>query len=79
MHRVMITLPEDLLSKVDSYTRKVGKKRSGVIRDALRLFLEYQCKKEFEALLKEGYEYTSNKPNIAEEALAAQLASLSDE
>lgn len=79
MQRIMITLPEDLLGQVDSYTLKAGKKRSQIIRDALRMFLDYHRQREFEVLLKEGYEYSSNQPNLAEEALAAQISSLSDE
>lgn len=79
MHRLMITLPDDLLTQVDTYTRKVGEKRSRVIRDALKWFLDAQRQKEFEALMKEGYEYSVNEPNVAEEALAAQVSSISDE
>jgi metal-responsive CopG/Arc/MetJ family transcriptional regulator len=75
----MITIPEDLLSQVDVYTAKVGGKRSRVIRDALEWFLKYQREREFRALLKEGYEYSSKEPNVAEEALSAQISSLSDE
>ena len=56
MERVMLTLPAELLEAVDTMARHQGKKRSEVVRQALRELLERQRQQEFEAALAEGYQ-----------------------
>lgn len=73
MERVMITLPPDLLSALDEWARRLNRKRSQVVREAITEWLERQRRQEFEALLAEGYqEMAAQAASIAEEALGAQ-------
>ena len=52
----MLTLPLDLLQTVDAIAKKRAQKRSRVVREALREWIEHQRQQEFEALLAEGYQ-----------------------
>ena len=73
MERVMITLPPDLLSALDEWARRLNRKRSQVVREAIAEWLERQRRQEFEALLAEGYqEMAEQAASIAEETLGAQ-------
>jgi len=56
MHKVMITLPEDLLEMTDQMAQKLAQKRSEFIRVALVERLTALRRQEFEALLAEGYQ-----------------------
>jgi metal-responsive CopG/Arc/MetJ family transcriptional regulator len=63
MERIAISLPSELLAKVDAHARRLGKKRSQFVRDALRARVEAHpqgefaslSREEFKALLAEGY------------------------
>ena len=73
MERVMLTLPPALLEAVDAAARRLGKKRSQVVRQALQDWLERQRQQEFEALLAEGYQALAQQTAaIASESLPAQ-------
>ncbi|MBI2939897.1 MAG: ribbon-helix-helix protein, CopG family [Chloroflexi bacterium] len=51
MERVMVTVPPDLLAAVDAAARRLGRKRSHVMRQALQDWLDRQRQQQFEALL----------------------------
>ncbi|MFQ5341357.1 MAG: ribbon-helix-helix protein, CopG family [Anaerolineae bacterium] len=73
MERIMITISPDLLSSLDDWARRLNRKRSQVVREAIREWLEQQRRQEFEALLAEGYqEMAGHVAPIAEEMLGAQ-------
>ncbi len=75
MQRVMITVPENLLYKTDQMAKKLGQNRSEFIRQALQTQLEIQRRKEFEALLAEGYqEMAEQAVEWGEGAQAGQFA-----
>jgi metal-responsive CopG/Arc/MetJ family transcriptional regulator len=77
MERVMITLPADLLTAVDSLARQSGRKRSQLVRQALQDLLERQQKREFEALLAEGYrELAQVVGPLASESVPLQAAAV---
>jgi len=56
MQRVMLTVPADLLNEVDSLAQRTRRKRSHLVRQALRELLERERQRDFEALLAEGYQ-----------------------
>lgn len=73
MERVMLTLPADLLQAVDTAARRLGQKRSQVVRQLLQDWLERQRQQEFEALLAEGYQAIAREAaGIASESLPLQ-------
>jgi CopG family transcriptional regulator/antitoxin EndoAI len=51
----MFTIPPGLLEQVDERAAQLSTSRSGLIRQALKHFLEEQRRQELRALLKEGY------------------------
>ena len=55
MAKVVVTMPDDLLHEVDAVARKKRTNRSKFFRLALVQYLEEQKRKEFEALMAEGY------------------------
>ncbi len=65
MERVMLTLPDDLLQQVDSAARRLGKKRSQVVRQALRDWLRHLEHEEFEASMAEGYQALAQEAETA--------------
>lgn len=73
MERVMLTLPADLLQAVDTAARRLGQKRSQVVRQLLQDWLERQRQQEFEALLAEGYQAIAREAaGITSESLPLQ-------
>lgn len=75
MQRVMLTLPQDLLTEVDAAARHLGKKRSQVVRLALHDWLQRMRREEFEAHLAEGYQALAEQSTVAvADSLPAQEA-----
>jgi metal-responsive CopG/Arc/MetJ family transcriptional regulator len=75
MERVMLTLPADLLQAVDTAARRLGQKRSQLVRQLLQDWLKQQQQQEFEALLAEGYRAMAQEAAaIASESLLLQTA-----
>ncbi|MBM2812752.1 MAG: hypothetical protein HW416_3511 [Chloroflexi bacterium] len=73
MERVIVTCPGSLLDEVDGQARRLGKKRSQVVREALAEWLTSQREREFEALLEEGYrEYAEREGEIDPDWVAVQ-------
>ena len=75
MEKVMVTLPTDLLHEVDALARQSKKNRSQFMRHILREWIDAQRKKEFEALLAEGYQKMAEQnAAIVAESLQAQYS-----
>ena len=75
MERIIVTLPRDLLADLDAAAQRLQRKRSRVIREALLEWLEMQRRKEFEALLEEGYRESAS----GLEELTGDFAALASE
>ena len=56
MAKVVVTMPDNLLEEVDIAARKEKTNRSRFFRKVLARYLEEQKKREFEALMAEGYQ-----------------------
>ena len=56
MAKVVVTMPDNLLEEVDIAARKEKTNRSRFFRKVLTRYLEEQKKREFEALMAEGYQ-----------------------
>lgn len=56
MKKILISLPEDLLKRVDQAANAEDLTRSGFVRDALNHFLAFRHKLEIEERMKRGYE-----------------------
>jgi CopG family transcriptional regulator/antitoxin EndoAI len=77
MERVMITLPDSLLKKVDELARSLSENRSQFVRQALLERLEKLRQQEFEALLAEGYQVMAEETAaLAQESLPLQAAAM---
>lgn len=68
MERVMLLFPSDVLDALDARAKRLGRKRSQLIRDAVGGWLQAQEEAEYEALLAAGYQ-----------EMAGQLAALAGE
>ena len=55
MHKVMITMPDELLETLDAEANKQRQNRSEFIREAVDSRLSRLQEAEFEAVLAEGY------------------------
>ena len=74
MERVMVTCPTELLDTVDAHAKRLGKKRSQVVREALGVWVAAQEQTEFEALLAQGYiEMADQLAAWAEEIMPLQM------
>lgn len=74
MERVMLLFPPDLLRAVDAEAKRLGKKRSQVVRQVLNSWVEEQRRRQFEALLAEGYqEMAQHTTAAASEFLPLQV------
>jgi metal-responsive CopG/Arc/MetJ family transcriptional regulator len=56
MERIMVLFPEDLLREVDVQAKRLGRKRSQIVRQALSDWVQARQREEFEALLAQGYQ-----------------------
>lgn len=73
MERVMLTMPADLLGEVDALAERTGRKRSQLVREALRELLDRERRLRFEQLLAEGYrELSAEASQTIEDAASAQ-------
>jgi CopG family transcriptional regulator/antitoxin EndoAI len=53
--RVVVYLPDQLLQQVDGIAQRQRTNRSEVIREAMRLYLAEQRKRDIRALMQQGY------------------------
>lgn len=77
--KVAISLPRDLLAKVDKERRSSGASRSQVFRQALES--QFQRKRQEEEIERyvHGYEKKPESEREIEEALATSLAAFAEE
>ncbi|MEA1960104.1 MAG: ribbon-helix-helix protein, CopG family [Bacillota bacterium] len=53
--RIIITVPENLLSEVDSFTVMESKNRSEIVREAIKFYLGERKKELMKEQMKKGY------------------------
>ncbi|HUV90104.1 MAG TPA: ribbon-helix-helix protein, CopG family [Anaerolineae bacterium] len=70
MHRIIVTMPPDLLQQVEEMAARFSLNRSQFIRQALETFLEEQRRCELRELLKEGYLANAERDRRAAEQFA---------
>lgn len=54
--KILISVPDSLLTEVDDFASSQNINRSEFIRDAMRLYIKERKKSEINARLKRGYE-----------------------
>jgi metal-responsive CopG/Arc/MetJ family transcriptional regulator len=73
MQKVMITISQELLNSVDETAHRLGLNRSQFICESLNETLKQIRKKEFEALMAEGYKEMAEENLRDAEAYASAL------
>lgn len=70
--KILLTLPEDLLSEIDKLIDSASISRSEFIRDGIRFYIQNQKKENIRKALQKGYEEVGMvNLQIAEECLMA--------
>lgn len=70
--KILLTLPDDLLSEIDKLIDGASISRSEFIREGLRFYIQNQKKENIRKLLEKGYrEVGALNLQIAEECIAA--------
>ena len=54
--KILISVPDSLLTEVDDFANSININRSEFIRDAMRLYIKERKKTELVARMKKGYE-----------------------
>lgn len=54
--KIQLVLPENVVHELDSVARRQNVDRSGLIREATRLYLTQRYREDLREQLKEGYE-----------------------
>ncbi len=68
--KILLTLPEDLLSEIDNLIDGVSISRSEFIREGLRFYVQNKKKENIRKLLEKGYKETGElNLQIAEDCL----------
>ena len=71
--RIMISLPDNLLSEVDGVVASERKTRSEFIREAMRLYLQERKKRQIREKMQKGYlEMAKINLNLSREAVYAE-------
>ncbi|HHX86867.1 MAG TPA: ribbon-helix-helix protein, CopG family [Firmicutes bacterium] len=71
--RIMISLPDNLLSEVDGVVASEKKTRSEFIREAMRLYLQERKKRQIREKMQKGYlEMAKINLNLSREALCVE-------
>mgnify|MGYP001058906568 CR=1 FL=1 len=71
--RIMISLPDSLLSEVDGVVASEKKTRSEFIREAMKLYLQERKKRQIRETMQKGYlEMAKINLNLSREALCAE-------
>lgn len=77
LKKIIISLPEILLTQVDNLAGEQSKNRSELIREALNFYLEEQNKKKIRQELIQGYrEMGEINLVLSEEGIGADLADI---
>ncbi len=75
--RIMISLPDNLLSEVDGVVASEKKTRSEFIREAMRLYLQERKKRQIREKMQRGYlEMAKINLNLSREAVYAENESV---
>ena len=75
MERVVVSVPRELLDELDTWVQRLEEKRSHLISQALREWLERQRTPDSDELLAEGYRVMAEQIEaLASEALPLQAA-----
>ena len=75
--RIMISLPQELLSAVDDVVADESKSRSEFIREAMKLYLQERNKQQLRTRMQNGYlEMAGINLALAREALQAENQAL---
>lgn len=53
--KVLISVPSELLDRLDGFAKKIGTSRNEAVRCAIRRYLSEKEREETDILLKEGY------------------------
>ena len=56
VERVVLSFPSDLLAEVDARATRLGQKRSQIVRDAVRAWVETHPENEFDSLTREQFD-----------------------
>ena len=76
--KIILSLPDTLLSQIDHLSEVKGTNRSALVRDALALLLEESRKEEIRKMLVQGYaEMGELNLSLAEQGLAVDVRELS--
>jgi len=71
--RIMISLPQNLLSEVDGVVELEKRTRSEFIREAMKLYLQERKKRQIRERMQEGYmEMARLNLTLANEAINAE-------
>lgn len=71
--RIMISLPQNLLSEVDGVVELEKRTRSEFIREAMKLYLQERRKRQIRERMQEGYmEMARLNLTLANEAINAE-------
>ena len=71
--RIMISLPQNLLTEVDGVVANEQRTRSEFIREAMKLYLQERRKRQIRERMQEGYrEMARLNLSLANEAFAAE-------
>lgn len=77
LKKIIISLPETLLSHIDNLAGEQSKNRSELVREALNFYLAEQNKKKIRQELIEGYkEMGEINLRLAEEGMDTALADI---
>ena len=75
--RIMISLPDNLLSEVDGVVASEKKTRSEFIREAMKLYLQERKKRQIREKMQKGYlEMAKINLNLSREAVYAENESV---
>ena len=76
--KIILSLPDTLLTQIDRLSEVKGTNRSALVRDALALLLEESRKEEIRTMLVRGYaEMGELNLSLAEQGLAVDVRELS--
>ena len=76
--KIILSLPDTLLTQIDRLSEVKGTNRSALVRDALALLLEESRKEEIRTMLVQGYaEMGELNLSLAEQGLAVDVRELS--
>jgi CopG family transcriptional regulator/antitoxin EndoAI len=56
LKKILVSIPDTLLQEVDLLVTDEKKNRSELIRDAMRLYIDYKRKRTMKDMMKKGYQ-----------------------